>query len=184
MRSRAATRSQCASKTRVSSALSLMSQSNVVSLEMLLVSRSALTGRSSRPCASRHKRRPSSPRRETASRSSIRCKSPISAKAQSLQSLPPNPADAPQAPDAQRREPGFRFVSRKQCEAARLVEIGGEFRQKLAVAEADRNRHADIDFDSPGKARRAFQRRLLRWSPRSLSDPGRPRRSTAARPRA
>ena len=43
-------------------------------------------------------------------------------------------------------------------ETARLVEIRGEFRQKLAVAEADRNRHADLRFDLAGEARERFGR--------------------------
>ena len=52
-------------------------------------------------------------------------------KARALQPLQPYPADAPQAPDALGREPGFRFLPRKESEAPRLIEFGGHFRQNL-----------------------------------------------------
>ena len=69
------------------------------------------------------------------------------AKARALEPLPPYPAYAPQALDALGRKPGFRFFPRKQSKAARLVEIGGDLRQKLAVAQPNRNGDADLDFD-------------------------------------
>src|ERR1700722_7954681 len=74
------------------------------------------------------------------------------AKAQPLQPLPPHPADPPQAFDAQPGEPDFRFLSRKKSKAARLVELGGNFRQKLAIAQPDRNRDANLDLDAAGEA--------------------------------
>ena len=77
---------------------------------------------------------------------------------QSLEPLPPDPAHPPQAPDALRSKPSLRFFPRDHSETARLVEIRGEFRQKLAVAEADRNRHADVRFDFAGEARKRFGR--------------------------
>ena len=80
LRRRPATRSQWPSSTRVNSSRSLTSKSNVVSLEMLFVSRSGFTRRSSIPCASRHRRRPSSPRRAATAHSSTPCRSPISRK--------------------------------------------------------------------------------------------------------
>ena len=87
------------------------------------------------------------------------------AKAQPLQPLPPYPAHAPQKRYALRRKPGFRFVARKRGETARLHKIGGELRQKLAIAQADRDRDADLGLDAAGEAderlRRARSVRLL-----------------------
>ena len=80
------------------------------------------------------------------------------AKARALQPLPPHPADPPQAFDALPGEPGFRFVPRKKSKAARLVDLGGHFRQKLAIAEADRDRDANLDLDAPGEAGQRFRR--------------------------
>src|ERR1700722_6873123 len=80
------------------------------------------------------------------------------AKAQALHPLPPHPADPPQAFDALPGEPGFRLFPRKKSKAARLVHLGGHFRQKLAVAEADRNRDANLDLDAAGEAGQRVRR--------------------------
>ena len=79
------------------------------------------------------------------------------AKARALEPLPPYPAYAPQALDALGRQPGFRFFPRKTSKAARLVEIGGELRQKLAIAQPNRNRDADLGLDAAGEARQCFR---------------------------
>ena len=79
-------------------------------------------------------------------------------KAQPFQPLLPGLADAPQSPDALRRKPGLRLFPPEQRKAPRLVEIGGELRQKLAVGEPDRNRHADLGLHAASKPHEHFGR--------------------------
>ena len=94
------------------------------------------------------------------------CKSPIEAKAEPLQPLPRRLADAPEPADAHRRQQRHRLVARNRRKAARLVEIGGELRQELAVAEADRDGDADLALDPRREPRQAPARPACR-APRS-----------------
>ena len=78
--------------------------------------------------------------------------------AEPLQPRPRDLAHAPQPADAQRREQGLRLTARNDGKASGLIEIGGELREELAVAEADRDRHADLALD-PGREPRQRRRR-------------------------
>ena len=145
----------------------------------------ASPGASSMPRASRHSRRPSSPSRAIA----VALVEPLQIadepQAQPLRAAPARPCRRPRAG---RRCSGASSASaslaRDDREAARLVEIGGELREKLAVAEADRDRDADLALDVAGEARQRHAPRRRRAPPRSRSDRETPRRSTAARPAA
>ena len=133
------------------------------------------TLRSSIPRESRHSRRPSSPSRAT----TLGFVEPLQVaddlEAEALQPLPRRFADPPKPADAERGEQGDCLAARNRRKAFGFIEIGGELRQELAVAEADRDGHADLAFDGGGEASERRRRR----PPSAASQPvgrGTPRR--------
>src|SRR5205814_3202104 len=68
-------------------------------------------------------------------------------------------ADAPQPADRLIREKGLGLGMPDDRKTARLIEIGGELRQKFVVAEADRGGDAELVLDPPRQRGEKLRRR-------------------------
>src|SRR4051794_24944167 len=68
-------------------------------------------------------------------------------------------ADAGDQPDRLLVEEVERLAAPDHREASRLVEIRGDLRQELVVAEADRDSDADLALDPAGQERQRARRR-------------------------